>query len=243
MVTPAWRCLRLLLFWDQALFVLLVWLYLLRTLCDSAHRDLAIHNTTNNTTAGHHVHPSPARSSAESPMIQTNHHQRGHLEQVSKQEALVTPFMALFASQRAICSTALTALFAAAAPTTLASAVFTVQQFITLRLYCQRALDKAVAAAADLLKVLNAANERAVCPISYEAFYNDVVNSADFDVAEDWRRFVSHPVANGGAPFLRGVLFSFCRYAAPFHWLFLPASGQRFQDSACALQCEDSVSR
>ena len=128
--------------------------------------------------------------------------------QVSSQDAIVAPFMALYAEHGAVAAAALTTLFAAAAPQTRSTAVFAVQQFITLRLYTQRALDNTIAAAADLLGMLHDANKRAAVPILHEEFYNDVVNSSDFDLSEDWRRFHSERGSR------RGPLFSFCRCAS-----------------------------
>ena len=127
--------------------------------------------------------------------------------QVSSQDTLVAPFMALFAEHHDVAGAPLAALLAAAPPPTRSAAVFAVQQFITLRLYTQRALDNAIAAAADLLALLHAANAVAARPIMHEEFYNDVVNSADFDLGEDYRRFVA------ARPSRPGQLFSFCRCA------------------------------
>jgi hypothetical protein len=129
--------------------------------------------------------------------------------QVASQDAIVAPFMALFAEHRGVCAPALAAHLAAAAPETRAAAVFAVQQFITLRLYTQRALDSAVAAAADLLALLHEANAQSALSIPAEDFYNDVVNSSDFDLGEDWRRLHAGRVSG------RGPLFSFCRCAVP----------------------------
>jgi hypothetical protein len=121
----------------------------------------------------------------------------------------MAPFMALFTAHRAVCASSLTAFFSAAAPSILSAAVFAVQQFITLRLYCHQELDHAVASGAELLAVLHAANALAVQPISHETFYNDVVNSKDFDLSEDFRRMKGQTRGNSSR---RGQLFSFCRY-------------------------------
>lgn len=129
-----------------------------------------------------------------------------HFAEVSNQEALLAPYMSLFADHHAVCGAAMRALFAAAAPQTRSAAVFAVQQFVTLRLYTQRALDPQIVAAADLLDLLHIANAAAAQPIMHEEFYNDVVNSSDFDLSEDYRRYMAEGT--------HGRLFSFCRRAA-----------------------------
>jgi hypothetical protein len=130
--------------------------------------------------------------------------------QVANQDSLMAPFMALFAAHRSICEDALTTFFSMAAPSVLSAAAFAVQQFITLRLYCHQELDHAVASGAELLGVLHAANARAAESISHETFYNDVVNSKDFDLSEDFRRMKGQ---FRGSTSRRGQLFSFCRCA------------------------------
>ena len=131
-----------------------------------------------------------------------------HLAEVHNQESLLAPYMGLFADHQEVCGPSMKAIFAAAAPQTRSAAVFAVQQFVTLRLYTQRALDAHIVAATELLDLLHSANKASAQPIMHEEFYNDVVNSNDFDLSEDWRRYM--------ADNSHGKLFSFCRYVRPF---------------------------
>lgn len=131
--------------------------------------------------------------------------------QVSNQDSFLEPLLALFAVHREAVSVPLRAAFTRCPKSTRTAATFALQQFLTLRLYSRNSLDSPSIAAVHFLAALHAANSGSSTPAPSETFHNDVINSRDFNLQQDWLRSK------------QTELFSFSRF--PF--LYGPAAKAR----------------
>jgi len=106
-----------------------------------------------------------------------------------------------------------------------------VQQFITLHLYEAQAVDHEIESATGLLEVLFEGNETSNAA-PYSIFYNDAVNSDDFNIVEDYKRWKNPCQA-----------FSFCDKA----FVYDPASKSRIlqleNDRAMCNEFQDALLR
>eukprot|EP00892_Ulva_mutabilis_P012177 jgi/Ulvmu1/9331/UM050_0081.1 len=132
-------------------------------------------------------------------------------QEVSHQDSFLEPLLALFSAHRDAVSGPLRAAFARCRQSTRTAATFAVQQFLTLRLYSRSSVDAPSITAVHVLAALHAANTGSAAPAPSETFHNDVINSRDFNLHQDWVRS------------RQTDLFSFSRY--PF--LYGPAAKAR----------------
>lgn len=145
--------------------------------------------------------------------------------QVANQDDFLEPLLAIFSSQRARISGPLRAAFTCCPESTRAAATFAIQQFLTLRLYSRSSLDAPSVAAVHVLAALHTANSGSSAPAPSETFHNDVINSQDFDLQQDWLRS------------RQTDLFSFARF--PF--LYGPAAKARLLRCHAAAEMREGM--
>lgn len=151
-------------------------------------------------------------------------------------EKVLLPLLTIFTSADLASHEHLQLLISEATQEVTISIVFALQQFLTLRLYSQSTTDVASIAAVYLISLLHSANSSSKHPAGSSIFHNDVINSQDFNLQQDWMRSNMHARQNlhEATHPVHGV-FSFSHF--PF--LFGPAAKAqllRFQVAHGTLQ-------
>lgn len=144
--------------------------------------------------------------------------------QVALYDKILVPLLALFTEADLKCHVHLERLICAAPQVVTINVVFALQQFLTLRLYSQSTIDVASIAAVHLLNLIHSANAVSAHPAASRIFHNDVINSQDFNLQQDWLRGSMHAMQSlhSAAHPVHGV-FSFSHF--PF--LYGPAAKAR----------------
>lgn len=143
--------------------------------------------------------------------------------QVALYDEILLPLLDLFRTARDV-HVQLLELISAAPQVVTINIVFALQQFLTLRLYSQSTTDVASITAVHLLAVVHSANAVSAHPAASRIFHNDVINSQDFNLQQDWLRGNMHAMQSlhGASHPVHGV-FSFSHF--PF--LYGPAAKAR----------------